>query len=156
METKTHERPQGWRSALAITVGSLLSVALFGLLCFVVYRTDLKYSWLSWEYYIGAGWIVTTVFLLRRHFYLIPDQERYRISAHTFFALSIAGGLFGANDYVHHATSTYLHCRSITRENIGNAEYIMSDEGITLMDNCRGYDVYVSAHRDNDTYSAYP
>lgn len=155
MLNSKHNQPRWWRSAFFLTAGSLLSVALFGLMCIVVYRTDLKYSWLSWGYYMGVGWIVATVFLLRKHFYSIPEENRYRISAHTFFALSIAGGLFGINDYVHHATSTYLHCKSITRDNIGNAEFIMSEEGITLMDNCRGYDVYASAHRGTDNYSAY-
>ena len=55
--------------------------------------------------------------------------------------MGIVIGLFGAEDYIHRATSSYLHCNSITRESIGTAEYIMSEQGINVMDNCRGYDV---------------
>ena len=160
MTQNTHDRPQRWKSILAVTVGSLLSVALFGLLCWGINCTDMKYLWHSRGFYsglvwyVGMIWAVMTVFILRKNFYAIPENNRYRISAHTFFCLSIAGGLTGAYEYAHHATSSYHHCKSITRENIGDAEYIMSEQGIDVMDNCIGYDVQSVDNKGSVSYKA--
>ena len=141
MGKKRIDWPQGWRRVLAVTVGSLLSVALFALLCWGVNCSDLKYQRLSMGFYVGLVWVVMTVFLLRRQFSAIPKKDNYRLVAYLFFGLSIGGGLLGIDQYVHRATSSYLHCKNITRESIGDAEYIMSEQAIDVMDNCRGYDV---------------
>ena len=141
MGKKRIDWPQGWRRVLAVTVGSLLSVALFALLCWGVNCSDLKYQRLSMGFYVGLVWVVMTVFLLRRQFSAIPKKDNYRLVAYLFFGLSIGGGLLGIDQYVHRVTSSYLHCKNITRESIGDAEYIMSEQAIDVMDNCRGYDV---------------
>ena len=141
MGKKRIDWPQGWRRVLAVTMGSLLSVALFALLCWGVNCSDLKYQRLSMGFYVGLVWVVMTVFLLRRQFSAIPKKDNYRLVAYLFFGLSIGGGLLGIDQYVHRVTSSYLHCKNITRESIGDAEYIMSEQAIDVMDNCRGYDV---------------
>ena len=147
MSKDKNDLPKGWQNVLIVTVGSLLSVALFGLLCWGINCTDMKYSWHSrglyqgLVWYVGLVWAVMTVFLLRKNFYAIPENNRYRLSAYTFFFFGITVGLTGAYEYAHHVTSSYHHCKSITRENIGDAEYIMSEQGIDVMDNCIGYDV---------------
>ena len=147
MIQKTHDRPQRWRSILAITVGSLLSVALYALLCWGVNCTDLKSQWHSRRMYVGIAWVVMTVFLLRKQLRAIPNENRYRMTAYFFFGLSIGCGLLVIDQYVHRATSSYHHCKSITRESIGDAEYIMSEQGLDVMENCRGYDVGSSRMR---------
>ncbi len=140
-EIMSNKRTQGWHRVLAVTVGSLLSVALFALLCWVVNGTDLKYQRLSMGFYVGLAWVVMTVFLLRKQFSAIPKKDNYRLVAYFFFGMSIGCGLLGIDQYVHRSTSSYLHCKSITRESIRDAEYIMSEQEIDVMDNCRGYDV---------------
>lgn len=147
MGKKRHERPQRWRNVFVVTVGSLLSVALFALLCWGVNCTDLKYQRRSMGFFVGLAWVVMTVFLLRKQFSAIPKKDNYRFVAYFFFGLSIGGGLFGIDQYVHRATSSYHHCKNITRESIGDAEYIMSEQAIDVMDNCRGYDVMRSERR---------
>ena len=92
-------------------------------------------------FYVGLVWVVMTVFLLRKQFGAIPKKDNYRLVAYLFFGLGIGGGLLGIDQYVHRAASSYHHCKSITRESIGDAEYIMSEQAIDVMDNCRGYDV---------------
>ena len=160
MSKDKYELPKGWQSVLIVTVGSLLSVALFGLLCWGINCTDMKYLWHSRGFYsglvwyVGIVWALMTVFILRKNFYAIPENNRYRITAHTFFCLSIAGGLTGAYEYAHHVTSSYHHCKSITRENIGDAEYIMSEQGIDVIDNCIGYDVQSVDHKGSVSYKA--
>lgn len=147
MGRKKHDWTQGWRSVLAVTVGSLMSVALYALLCWGVHSSDLKYQWHSTRFYVGIAWVVVTVFLLRKQFGAIPKKDNYRYVAYLFFGMSIACGLLGVDQYVHRATSSYHHCESITRESIGDAEYIMSEQEIDVMDNCRGYDVSSSRER---------
>ena len=75
------------------------------------------------------------------------EKDNYRFVAYFFFGMSIGGGLLVIDQYVHRATSSYHHCKSITRESIGDAEYIMSEQEIDVMDNCRGYDVSLSHER---------
>ena len=140
-EMMSNERTQGWQRVLAVTVGSLLSVALFALLCWAVNGTDLKYQRNSMGFYVGVAWVVMTVFLLRKQFSTIPKKDNYRYVAYLFFGMSIACGLLVIDQYVHRATSSYHHCERITRESIGDAEYIMSEDDIDVMENCRGYDV---------------
>lgn len=140
-EMMSNERTQSWRRVLAVTVGSLLSVALFALLCWAVNGTDLKYQRNSMGFYVGVAWVVMTIFLLRKQLSTIPKKDNYRYVAYLFFGLSIGCGLVVIDQYVHRATSSYLHCQTITRESIGDAEYIMSEQEIDVMDNCRGYDV---------------
>lgn len=146
MGIKIIDWPQRWRNVFAVTVGSLLSVALFALLCWGVNCTDLRYQWHSSRGSVGLAWVVTTVFLLRKQFHIIPNEDvpykdRYRFAAYFFFGLSIVCGLLVIDQYVHRSTSSYHHCKSITRESIGEAEYIMCEQAIDVMDNCRGYDV---------------
>ena len=141
MGRKKHDWSQGWQRVLVVTVGSLLSVALFALLCWGVNCTDLKYQRRSMGFFVGLAWVVMTVFLLRKQFSAIPKKDNYRFVAYFFFGMSIGGGLLVIDQYVHRATSSYHHCKSITRESIGDAEYIMSEQEIDVMDNCRGYDV---------------
>lgn len=140
-EMMSNERTQSWLRVLAVTVGSLLSVALFALLCWAVNGTDLKYQRNSMGFYVGVAWVVMTVFLLRKQLSTIPKKDNYRYVAYLFFGLSIGCGLVVIDQYVHRATSSYLHCQTITRESIGDAEYIMSEDDIDVMENCRGYDV---------------
>ena len=147
MGKKRIDWPQGWRRVLAVTVGSLLSVGLFALLCWGVNCTDLKYQRRSMGFFVGLAWVVMTVFLLRKQFSAIPKKDNYRFVAYLFFGMSIGSGLLVIDQYVHRATSSYLHCKSITRESIGDAEYIMSEQEIDVMDNCRGYDVSLSHKR---------
>ena len=147
MGRKKHDWSQGWQRVLVITVGSLLSVALYALLCWGVHSSDLKYQWNSTGFYVGIAWLVMTVFLLRKQFRAIPKKDNYRFVAYVFFGLSIGCGLMGIDQYVHRATSSYHHCERITRESIGDAEYIMSEHDIDVMDNCRGYDVSSSRER---------
>ncbi|MBQ9555007.1 MAG: hypothetical protein IJV05_02160 [Muribaculaceae bacterium] len=137
----SNKRTQGWQRVFAVTVGSLLSVALFALLCWVVNGTDLKYQRNLMGFYVGVAWVVMTIFLLRKQLSTIPKKDNYRFVAYLFFGLSIGCGLVVIDQYVHRATSSYLHCQTITRESIGDAEYIMSEQEIDVMDNCRGYDV---------------
>ena len=92
-------------------------------------------------FYVGLAWVVMTVLLLRKQFSAIPKKDNYRFVAYFLFGLSIGCGLLGIDQYVHRSTSSYLHCKSITRESIRDAEYIMSEQEIDVMDNCRGYDV---------------
>ena len=144
MEPEVSRWKQVWKRIGIITVFSLLSIALFGLLYWFVCQTSLKYSWHSWTPYVHFVWAAITVFLLRRNFLTILNYglgRNYRFFAQILFFVGIVIGLFGAEDYIHRATSSYLHCNSITRESIGTAEYIMSEQGINVMDNCRGYDV---------------
>ena len=98
-------------------------------------------------FFVGLAWVVMTVFLLRKQFSAIPKKDNYRFVAYFFFGMSIGGGLLVIDQYVHRATSSYHHCKSITRESIGDAEYIMSEQEIDVMDNCRGYDVSLSHER---------
>ena len=147
MIQNTHDGTQSWKSILAVTVGSLLSVALYALLCWGVNCTDLKYQWHARRMYVGIAWVVMTVFLLRKQFRAIPDENRYRMTTYFFFGLSIGCGLLVIDQYVHRTTSSYHHCKSITRESIGDAEYIMSEQGIDVMENCRGYDVSSTRER---------
>ena len=63
MIQNTHDGTQSWKSILAVTVGSLLSVALYALLCWGVNCTDLKYQWHARRMYVGIAWVVMTVFL---------------------------------------------------------------------------------------------
>ena len=98
-------------------------------------------------FFVGLAWVVMTVFLLRKQFSAIPKKDNYRFVAYFFFGMSIGGGLFVIDQYVHRATSSYHHCKSITRESIADAEYIMSEQEIDVMDNCRGYDVSLSHER---------
>ena len=141
MGRKKHDWSQGWQRVLVVTVGSLLSVALFALLCWGVNCTDLKYQRRSMGFFVGLAWVVMTVFLLRKQFSAIPKKDNYRFVAYLFFGMSIGSGLLVIDQYVHRATSSYHHCKSITRESIADAEYIMSEQEIDVMDNCRGYDV---------------
>ena len=141
MGRKKHDWSQGWQRVLVITVGSLLSVGLFALLCWGVNCSDLKYQRHSIGFYVGLAWVGMTVFLLRKQFSAIPKKDNYRFVAYLFFGMSIGCGLLGVDQYVHRSTSSYLHCKSITRESIADAEYIMSEQEIDVMDNCRGYDV---------------
>lgn len=141
MGRKKHDWSQGWQRVLVVTVGSLLSVALFALLCWGVNCTDLKYQRRSMGFFVGLAWVVMTVFLLRKQLSTIPKKDNYRYVAYLFLGLSIGCGLVVIDQYVHRATSSYLHCQTITRESIGDAEYIMSEQEIDVMDNCRGYDV---------------
>ena len=124
-----------------------MSVALYALLCWGVNCTDLKYQWHARRMYVGIAWVVMTVFLLRKQFRAIPDENRYRMTTYFFFGLSIGCGLLVIDQYVHRTTSSYHHCKSITRESIGDAEYIMSEQGIDVMENCRGYDVSSTRER---------
>jgi len=142
-----HDCTQGWRSVLAVTAGSLLSVALYALLCWGVHCSDLKYEWNSRGFYVGLAWVLMTVFLLRKQFCAIPKKDNYRYVAYMFLGLSIGCGLLVIDQYVHRTTSSYHHCERITRESIGDAEYIMSEQEIDVMDNCRGYDVSSSRLR---------
>ena len=98
-------------------------------------------------FFVGLAWVVMTVFLLRKQFSAIPKKDNYRFVAYLFFGMSIGSGLLVIDQYVHRATSSYHHCKSITRESIGDAEYIMSEQEIDVMDNCRGYDVSLSHER---------
>ena len=147
MGRKKHDWSQGWQRVLVVTVGSLLSVALFALLCWGVNCTDLKYQRRSMGFFVGLAWVVMTVFLLRKQFSAIPKKDNYRFVAYLFFGMSIGSGLLVIDQYVHRATSSYHHCKSITRESIADAEYIMSEQEIDVMDNCRGYDVSLSHTR---------
>ena len=147
MSKDKYDWPKGWQSVLNVTVGSLLSVALYALLCWGVNCSDLKYQWHARRMYVGIAWVVMTVFLLRKHLRTIPDENRYRMTAYFFLGLSIGCGLLVIDQYVHRATSSYHHCKSITRESIGDAEYIMSEQGIDVMENCRGYDVSSTRER---------
>ena len=98
-------------------------------------------------FFVGLAWVVMTVFLLRKQFSAIPKKDNYRFVAYLFFGMSIGSGLLVIDQYVHRATSSYHHCKSITRESIADAEYIMSEQEIDVMDNCRGYDVSLSHER---------
>ena len=147
MGRKKHDWSQGWQRVLVVTVGSLLSVALFALLCWGVNCTDLKYQRRSMGFFVGLAWVVMTVFLLRKQLSTIPKKDNYRYVAYLFLGLSIGCGLVVIDQYVHRATSSYLHCKSITRESIRDAEYIMSEQDIDVMENCRGYDVSSSRER---------
>ena len=141
MGRKKHDWSQGWQRVIVVTLGSLLSIALFALLCWGVNCSDLKYQRRSMGFFVGLAWVGMTVFLLRKQFSAIPKKDNYRFVAYFLFGLSIGCGLLGIDQYVHRSTSSYLHCKSVTRESIRDAEYIMSEQEIDVMDNCRGYDV---------------
>ena len=89
MGRKKHDWSQGWQRGLVVTVGSLLSVALFALLCWGVNCTDLKYQRRSMGFFVGLAWVVMTVFLLRKQFSAIPKKDNYHFVAYLFFGMSI-------------------------------------------------------------------
>lgn len=99
-----------------ITLASILSVALFWLLCLAL---KLHTFQLSLRLAVGIFWIITTEVLLSRYIRIVQKDFPRRV-------VHFASGLLGAEDYVHRGLSPFHDCDSIVKESLGDAEFIHS------------------------------
>lgn len=143
MANKKHNWPQVWKSIASITLFSMLSVALFGLLYWGLNLTSLQPSSLRWV--VGVVWIIATMILLRKSILLVQDDFPRSVLNFALF-VALASGLLGAGDYVHRRVSSFHNCESIVKDSLGNAEFIQSKQVVDVDTGMVGYYIYPMEH----------
>lgn len=141
-----YKQPQIWKRIVCIMMFSLLSIALFGsAYWFAKEYVSLKFLRTSWTVASGFVWGLGTAFLLRKSFRFVKEDgsmgTQPRQSVFFMLALAVGCGSVDMGDYVHRLTSSYQHCKRLTKESIAMAEYVKVDEDYQVMTNCVGFDV---------------
>ena len=133
-----HDWPEVWKSIGVITIVSIFSVALFGLLYWA-----LKLNTFQFELRVALGiiWIIATELLLSRYINIVQDDFPQR-AAHFALFVALTSGMFGAGDYAQRSISPYHECDSIVKENLGDAEFIHSSLLTEVDTSMLGYYVF--------------
>lgn len=143
MARKKHDWPQVWKSLGMITLISMLSVALFGLLCWAL---TLHTFQLSLKVAVEIFWIITTEVLLSRYIRIVQKDFPRRV-VHFALVVALASGLLGAEDYVHRRVSPFHDCDSIVKESLGDAEFIHSSLLTEVDTSMVGYYIFPTVHQ---------
>ena len=138
-----HDWPQVWKSIGTITIVSMLSVALFGLLYWA-----LKLSTFQFELRVALGiiWIIATELLLSRFINIVQDDFPEEV-AHLALFVALASGMLGAGDYVQRSISPFHECDSIVKENLDDAEFIHSSLLTEVDTSMVGYYIFNTVQR---------
>jgi len=128
-----------------MTVVLLLSLALY-----------VGYYWAfgdvtpkKYEITILIIWCLVTVILVRKDFYVSVD---WQIIAFVALTVPMYQVLPDITDYVQRRTSELIKCSSITRDEIGDAKYLLSDHGIEVNEAEMGYYIYTEKVSTNKKY----
>ena len=143
MARKKHDWPQVWKSLGMITLVSMLSVALFGLLCWALTLHSFQ---LSLKVAVEIFWIITTEVLLSRYIRIVQKDFPRRV-VHFALVVALASGLLGAEDYVHRRVSPFHDCDSIVKESLGDAEFIHSSLLTEVDTSMVGYYIFPTVHQ---------
>lgn len=138
-----HDWPQVCKSIGTITIVSILSVVLFGLLYWA-----LKLNTFQFELSVAFGiiWIIATELLLSRFINIVQDDLPQRV-AHFALFVALASGMLGAGDYAQRSISPYHDCDSIVKENLGDAEFIHSSLLTEVDTSMLGYYIFPTVQR---------
>ena len=141
---------QVWKNVGGIVGYTVISVILFGVFYWVV---DFEYMNYHWKMVIGFCWIAATIYCVRKYACIVENEKARSLFVYLPLCVSIAGGLLGVRDYIHRFSTPVHHVECITKENIGDAEYIESERGVEVLDNCAGSDTWsMSTSKGFDTY----
>ena len=133
------------KGAFSITMGSLLSLALYGLLYWAVGLGNIRYSI---RVLVSITWAVATVILLRKSVREVRHQVRsrraigFRYVIYFVWALGLISGLASAGDWVHRSMSSFYQCDSLTRDAIAGHEYIQTRQPVEVDTDKVGYFYY--------------
>ena len=148
-----HDWPEVWKSIGVITIVSIFSVALFGLLYWA-----LKLNTFQFELRVALGiiWIIATELLLSRFINIVQDDFPQH-AAHFALFVALTSGMLGAGDYAQRSISPYHECDSIVKENLGDAEFIHSSLLTEVDTSMLGYYVFptVQQHYQRATVHHY-
>ena len=143
MANKKHDWPQVWKSIASITLFSVLSVALFGLLYWGLNMSAWQPSSLRWV--VGVVWVIATMILLRKSILLVQDDFP-RSVLNFALVVALASGLLGIGDYVHRRVSSFYDCDSIVKDSLGDSEFIQSKQVVDVDTGMVGYYIYPMEH----------
>ena len=143
MAKKKHDWPQVWKSIGMITIVSMLSVALFGLL---YWSLKLNTFQLSLRAALSIIWIIATELLLSRYISIVQDDFPRNV-VHFALVVALTSGMVGAGDYVHRRTSPFHDCDSIVKESLGDAEFIHSSLLTKVDTSMLGYYIFPTVQR---------
>ena len=137
-----HDWPEVWKGIGVITIVSIFSVALFGLLYWA-----LKLNTFQFELRVALGiiWIIATELLLSRFINIVQDDFPEEV-VHFALLVALASGLLGAGDYVHRRASSFHDCESVVKESLGDAEFIHSKQVVNVDTGMVGYYIYPQEH----------
>ena len=143
MAKKKHDWPQVWKSIGMITIVSMLSVTLFGLL---YWSLKLNTFQLSLRVALGIIWIIATELLLSRYISIVQNDFPRNV-VHIALVVALTSGMIGAGDYVHRRTSPFHDCDSIVKESLGGAEFIHSSLLTEVDTSMLGYYIFPTVQR---------
>lgn len=132
------------KDASLITVGSLLSVALYGLLYWAVGLGNIRFSI---RVLVSITWAVATVILLRKSVREVRHKAQARLPSvrtviYIVWALGLFAGLTSAGDWAHRSMSSFYQCDSLTRDAIAGHEYIQTRQPVEVDTDKVGYFYY--------------
>lgn len=126
------------KGAFSITMGSLLSLALYGLLYWAVGLGNIRYSI---RVLVSIAWLAATIILLRKTVREVRHQI-VRIVIYFIWVLGLIAGLVGAGDWIHRSMSSFYQCDSLTRDAIAGHEYIQTRQPVEVDTDKVGYFYY--------------
>ena len=133
------------KDAFSITVGSLLSVALYGLLYWAVGLDNIRFSL---RVLVSIAWMAATIILLRKSVWEVRHQVRsrsalgFRIAIYFVWVVGLFAGLASADDWIHRSMSSFYQCDSLTRDAIAGHEYIQTRQPVEVDTDKVGYFYY--------------
>lgn len=126
------------KGAFSITMGSLLSLALYGLLYWAVGLDNIRYSI---RVLVSIAWLAATVILLRKTVREVRHQI-VRIVIYFVWVVGLFAGLASADDWIHRSMSSFYQCDSLIRDAIAGHEYIQTRQPVEVDTGKVGYFCY--------------
>ena len=142
MARSKHNWPQVWKSIVCITVGCVLSVALYGLLYWAAGLWAMPFDFDLAVFFI---WLGCSIVMLRRYVQNVQNDNA-RSLVYVFLGSTLFGGILGMGNYIHHSVSSYKMCELMTKEYVGDAEYVLCNNTVSVDTSSVGYDIFQKKH----------
>lgn len=126
------------KGAFLITVGSLLSMALFGLLYWAFGLGNIRFSI---RVLVAIAWVATTVILMRKSAQVVRNQPVLSL-IYFVWAVGLIAGLASVGDWAHRSMSSFYQCDSLTKGAIAGHEYIQARQPVEVDTGKVGYFYY--------------
>ena len=131
------------KGAFSITMGSLLSLALYGLLYWAVGLDNIRFSL---RVLVSIAWMAATIILLRKSVREVRHQI-VRIVIYFVWVVGLFAGLASADDWIHRSMSSFYQCNSLIRDAIAGHEYIQTRQPVEVDTGKVGYFYYYDIRR---------
>lgn len=139
------------KDAFSITVGSLLSLALYGLLYWAVGLGNIRFSI---RVLVSIAWMAATVILLRKTVREVRHQA-VRLIIYFVWALGLVAGLASVGDWAYRSMSSFYQCDSLTKGAIAGHEYIQTRQPVEVDTDKVGYFYYYDSRTNSRNPTEY-